>query len=271
MTQFPQGSNGLIHEVMPLVRLGWGYDSSGYYEWLATPAVNMDFHAYQDHCAAHFGGRPDVREGWNIYRPRHIQEEARARACEEGNCAAAAVPGSSSHGGVRSGSDVFAADIAYQGVISQDEHFAAASATGWVPGEITEAVSGVPGGEPWHINNYNPYREVPAEYGISPTDLLPKDEDDDMRAIIKAGEDDSGIIIQPGIPPYSIPRQVFDAMCGAFGLTAKELAGWQYDTVVREQWTAHTVAQQFASQAVTFDPQNLNRITSAVRAALHQE
>lgn len=271
MTQFPQSRNGLIHEVISLVRLGWGYDSSGYYEWLATPAVNMDFQAYQNYCGDQFGARPTVSEGWNIYRPRNIQQEARDRACADGNCAAAAEPGFSAHGGVKNGRDVFAADIAYQGVISQDEHFEAAWATGWVPGEITAAISGIAGGEPWHINNYDPYRAVPAEYGLSPTDQLAKDEDDDMRAIIKAGDDDSGIIIQPGVPPYSMPRQVFDAMCGAYGLTAKELAGWQYDTVVREQWTAHTVAQQFASQAVDFDKQNLNRITSAVRAALHQE
>lgn len=271
MARFPQSRNGLIHEEISLVRLGWGYDSSGYYEWLATPAVNMDFHAYQDYCADRFGARPSVVEGWNIYRPRNIQVEARDAACAEGNCNRAAVPGYSAHGGVRDGTDVFAADIAYQGVMSTAQHYEAAWATGWVPGEITEAISGVPGGEPWHINNYNPYRSVPAEYGISPTELLEKDEDDDMRAIIKAGAPDSGIIIQPAVPPYAMPKQVFDAMCGAYGLTSKELEGWQYDTVIREQWTAYSVAQQFASQEVTFDPGNLNRITEAVRRALSQE
>jgi hypothetical protein len=70
------------------------------------------------------------------------------------------------------------------------------------------------------------------------------EEDDDMKVIIKKGAPDSGIILQAGIPPYSLPAQVLKALCGAFGIkTIVELEDWQYDTVVREQWAAFTAAK----------------------------
>jgi hypothetical protein len=53
MGRFPQSQNGLIQEAITLVRLGWDYDSSGYYEGQATPAVNRDLHAYQGSRWAH--------------------------------------------------------------------------------------------------------------------------------------------------------------------------------------------------------------------------
>lgn len=66
--------------------------------------------------------------------------------------------------------------------------------------------------------------------------------DADMRAVKLAGVPNSGIIIQAATPPSSMGDQVFDALCGAYGLTAQELADWQYGTVVREQWNAFSSA-----------------------------
>lgn len=66
--------------------------------------------------------------------------------------------------------------------------------------------------------------------------------DEDMRAVKLAGVPNSGIIIQAATPPYSMDEQVFTALCGAYGLTAQDLADWQYGTVVREQWAAFNAA-----------------------------
>lgn len=82
----------------------------------------------------------------------------------------------------------------------------------------------------------------------------PETGDDDMRAVKLAGVPNSGIIIQPGTPPYSLDEQVFDVLCDAYGLTAKELADWQYGTVVREQWvTFHAANPTVDAQPVDID------------------
>lgn len=85
--------------------------------------------------------------------------------------------------------------------------------------------------------------------------------DDDMRAIIQAGQPDSGIIIEAGVPPYSLPGQTFDALCGAYGLEAVTLADWQYGTVVREQWRAAGAA---ASLEPNDDGKTLEIATDAI-------
>lgn len=75
---------------------------------------------------------------------------------------------------------------------------------------------------------------------------IQSEEDDDMKAVSQAGLPDSGIIIQAGVPPYALPRQVFEALMVSYGLTEHVLPDWQYGTVVREQWTAANIGAGLA-------------------------
>ena len=71
-------------------------------------------------------------------------------------------------------------------------------------------------------------------------------EEDDMYAIRLAGSPDSGIIIRQGVPPYSLPSQVFETEASTYGLDIKDLPDWRYGTAVREHWTAFNTAQAFS-------------------------
>jgi hypothetical protein len=117
------------------------------------------------------------------------------------------------------------------------------------------------GGEPWHGQYY-------LHLDQHTNDAPQTESEDDMKAIIKAGQPDSGIIIQAGTPPYSLGKQVFDALCGAYNLTARTLEGWQYDTAIREQWIAAGAAANLepASTAGLSD-EDLQKLIAAVHDA----
>lgn len=58
---------------------------------------------------------------------------------------------------------------------------------------------------------------------------------------------DSGIILQDGVPPFTLVDAVFEAMRDALGMPVRILEKWQYDTVVREQHVA-------ANKAAALEP-----------------
>lgn len=121
----------------------------------------------------------------------------------------------------------------------------------------------------WHWTYWGPLGTIdqPAGGGNTAKPTPPVPEEDDMKAIIKTGAPNSGIIIQAGVPPYSIPEQTFQALCSVYGITPLEVPDWKYDTVVREQWTAFSTAQAFAANR-SLSQADIEKIAAATRAAL---
>lgn len=160
-------ANGLWPWVGVLVEIGSGRESDGsIWRWLGTPATIARFRFAQRYSLEKFGREIGIRSGWNLYRPIEIQQIARQNACASGNCSGAAYPGSSSHGGDWNGADSLAIDIDPNG-LSWAQVWEACRAAGFICGAITEKISGIPGGEPWHVIDPNPLSAVPASGGAT--------------------------------------------------------------------------------------------------------
>lgn len=117
--------------------------------------------------------------------------------------------------------------------------------------------------ERWHFERFadrDQHRNDPP-----PTTQVP--EEDDMRAITKDGAANTGIIIQPGVPPYSIPQQTFEALCSVYGLEPLAVPAYKYDTVVREHWTAFSTSQAFAANR-SLTQADIDKIAAKIRDAL---
>lgn len=95
-----------------------------------------------------------------------------------------------------------------------------------------------------------------------------KKETPTMHAIRQAGQPDSGVIIRDTAAPYSLPAQVFEATAGGLGLDIIEVADWQYQTVIREQWGAHVADKNARGQGGHLDPLDQQKIADAIRDAL---
>lgn len=93
-----------------------------------------------------------ITEGLNVYRDLEGQEFARKNACAAGRCNDAAVPGTSSHGGVYNGRDSLAIDVANWANLSRDKWYDYCRKHGFEPGFFDW--------EPWHIIDWEPYRAV---------------------------------------------------------------------------------------------------------------
>lgn len=173
----------------------------------------------------------------------------------------AAYPGTSSHGGTYN----FGNGEVEQGAVDYGNWYE----IGWeLFQQLTRQAGFIPGvfiGRPgipdeyWHVFDPTPWDASTANLATAPT----SEEDDDMRAIRQAGVPGSGIIIQPGVPPYSLDEQVFLTLASSYGLNIIDLPDWKYGTVVREQWTAFGTAQRYANNAL---PQaDIDKIAAAVR------
>ncbi|MDQ1205025.1 D-alanyl-D-alanine carboxypeptidase family protein [Microbacterium sp. SORGH_AS_0862] len=203
--------------------------------------------------------------GWTCYRPVVEQQaawDARLAYLAGGAFAAsAAYPRTSNHG---TGNAIDVAN--WRDLAPGNEALAWARFTALC--RLAGFVTGLVSGEPWHITLQADPWVIPAGLEVTPiTTTVPK-EDDDMRAIRKAGVPDSGIIIQSGVPPYSLPDQIYDALRGAYGLADVELADWQYDTVRREHWAAFDVVQRFASKEATLAQAEVVKVADATRDAI---
>lgn len=159
-------SNGYI-PASALTKIDSGLDRYGYYEHVGSPHIIWLWRQTQAYALRKWGKKPLIRSGWNIYRPYDVQKAARDRACAAGNCAAAAYPGTSSHGGTwisvkYTGNrrvDALAIDVDENG-LSWAQVWEAARAAGFLCGAITTAVAGIE--EPWHIIDLDPWGAVPA-------------------------------------------------------------------------------------------------------------
>jgi hypothetical protein len=146
----------------PLYTIAKGVDSNGYWEFQTTAGTHAKWNAAKRYAEKHFGRTIYIRSGWNIYRPLDVQRSARIRACNAGNCNAAAYPGYSSHGGSWGGRDCLAIDVDPNG-LTWGQVWEACRAAGFSVGLITKAIAGID--EPWHIIDFDPWRAVPAGGG----------------------------------------------------------------------------------------------------------
>lgn len=167
--------NGQVPFTVVSVVLGTGRDANGYWEFRCTPAFAARWAYAKREAERRFGRTIFIRTGWNIYRPLNIQREARERACAQGNCNGASVAGYSSHGGNWGGRDCLAVDVDPNG-LTWDQVDVAMEAAGFAARMITEAMSGIRGGERWHYIDFNAFGPVPIFAGFDATTF----EEDDM-------------------------------------------------------------------------------------------
>lgn len=161
----------------PLVTIAKGIDSNGYWEFQTTEATYARWREAKRYAEWKFGKTIYIRTGWNVYRPYHIQEAARIRACNAGNCNAAAYPGYSSHGGNWQGRDCLAIDVDPNG-LAWWQVWEACRHAGFSVGLITKAIAGID--EPWHIIDFNAFGAVPAFEGSKPFPL-PQPEEEEKK------------------------------------------------------------------------------------------
>jgi hypothetical protein len=179
----PTYSNGRVPYTVVSVVLAKGTDSNGYWEFRCTPAFAARWAFAKREAERRFGRTIYIRTGWNIYRPYDVQYAARRRACASGNCNGAAVEGSSSHGGNWGGRDCLAVDVDPNG-LTWDQVDQAMEAAGFSARLITEAMSGIKGGERWHYIDFNAFGAIPAGMNAKPfeEDDMPLNADTDYPA-----------------------------------------------------------------------------------------
>lgn len=142
-------------------------DSGGGKHWTA-PTSAAKWYALRAKVKREKGVTLEITPGWNAFRPLVEQYAARAWACNNGNCLAAAQPGSSSHGGTWSGpatgwqwADAMAFDVHNYWRVPWDYFKAACKAVGLLADGIPLSMSGG-ASERHHIIDLNPWGAIPA-------------------------------------------------------------------------------------------------------------
>ena len=181
MTRYQNGSIPLS----ALIQL-----DSGDKHW-TTPHTARAWYQLRSNVQRKYGVTLHITPGWNAYRPYDEQVAGRKSACAQGNCLAAADPGTSSHGGTwwdwRVGKtvDSMALDIGDWWQLKQATFYAECRAVGLEPGLITKAVAGRT--EEWHVIDLAPYDVVPASTDShpleTPTSPAPREEEDEDMAM----------------------------------------------------------------------------------------
>ena len=204
-------SNGQIPDSVVSVVLASGHDENGYWEFRCTPAFAARWAFAKLEAERRFGRTIHIRTGWNIYRPLFPQQTARRSACAQGNCNGAAYPGSSSHGGEWNGRPCLAVDVDPNG-LTWDQVDQAMAAAGFAIQQITEAMSGIRGGERWHYIDFNAFGPVPAgSNSTSWEDIMAKLDNED-RAWLDAWFGIIRSLLQvPGLP-YGYPQATLNAV-----------------------------------------------------------
>ncbi|MCC2033059.1 hypothetical protein [Microbacterium allomyrinae] len=179
--------NGEVPYSVVSVVLASGTDSNGYWEFRCTPAFAARWASAKREAERRFGRTIHIRAGWNIYRPLFSQRTARTNACKQGNCNGAAVEGTSSHGGEWRGRPCLAVDVDPNG-LTWDQVDQAMEAAGFSARLITEAMSGIKGGERWHYIDFNAFAPLPAGSTSSDTPSpAVAEEEEDMFTIYRRG------------------------------------------------------------------------------------
>ena len=194
--------NGEVPYSVVNVVLAKGYDSNGYWEFRCTAAFAARWAFAKRYAEQHFGRTIYIRPGWNIYRPLFSQVIARTNACNMGNCNGAAVPRSSSHGGEWGGRPCLAVDGDPNGRTG-DPVDRALGAAGFSARLITEAMSGIRGGERWHYIDFNAFGAIPAFAGATPFPVVeeeptPKEKDMILLKGVDSGSGTSTILVVAG-------------------------------------------------------------------------
>lgn len=180
--------NGQVPYSVVSVVLASGTDENGYWEFRCTPAFAARWAYAKAEAVRRFGRPIFIRTGWNIYRPLFSQVIARDNACAAGNCAGAAVPKTSSHGGEWRGRPCLAVDVDPNG-LTWDQVDQAMEAAGFSARLITEQMSGIRGGERWHYIDFNAFGPIPAGMDSTPF------EGEELAEPIRKEEDMPGIRI----------------------------------------------------------------------------
>lgn len=171
----PTYSNGYIPANL-LVTFASGTNGDGYWEHQLSPGTLAKHRALVARARARTGKTLQASDGWSCYRPYKWQVVYRQRY---GN--GAAVPGTSSHGGIWEGRQTLAIDYHNWSTVyggNQAAFFADARAVGLTPGLIMRS-RGYPD-EPWHLIDENPWAPAPAGTNSAPFDTTKPLEEDDM-------------------------------------------------------------------------------------------
>lgn len=159
----PSYSNGYIPEELLVVFARGANTVDG--SWFhGLPAATYARHlALVEAARRRTGNTLRISDGWGAYRPYFAQVIARN---VYGN--GAAVPGTSSHGGIWEGRQTAAMDYSNWGAVygwNRDAFAADCRSVGLSPNLIVPA-RGYPD-EPWHVVDLNPWSAVPAFEGFS--------------------------------------------------------------------------------------------------------
>lgn len=161
--------NGRLDESRMEV-LGSGWDRYGQWYHLAPPGTAARWRELVRLAREKYGVTLRVTPGWNIYRPLRIQYAYRRDLGVW-----AAVPGTSSHGGVYDGREFMAIDVQNWGDLGWARFVALCRIVGFMVNFVTPT-------ELWHIGDPSPW-SVPAFAAINVKPLTitqPEPEEDDM-------------------------------------------------------------------------------------------
>lgn len=212
----PTYKNGFIPREL-LVSVGSGTDAHGEYQWLLSPGTAAKHRALVARALKRTGRALSPSPGYSCYRSYYWQQMYRAIW---GN--GAAVPGTSSHGGVWEGQQTLAIDYGnwawvYEkyGARKQDEFFADVRAVGLEPGLISRA-RGYPD-EPWHVIDLAPWA-APASTTATPFPVPAVKEEPTMYIARNAGdsaEQGARFIWGDGLAPEIISKSTADIFIDA--------------------------------------------------------
>ena len=177
----PEYSNGYIPESL-LITFNVGYDGDGLWKHQLSAATYAKHLALVGRARQRTGRLLRLGTGWTAYRPIGPQETYRDRY---GN--GAAVPGTSSHGGIWEGRQTLAMDYGnwsyvYDGDVSA--FYADCRAVGLAPGLIS-AARGYPD-EPWHVIDLNPWAAVAGGSTTSEENEMSARAEEQIDALYKA-------------------------------------------------------------------------------------
>jgi hypothetical protein len=214
----PTYSNGYIPANL-LITFASGTNGDGYWEHQLSAGTLAKHRALVARAKQRTGKTLQATPGWSCYRPYKWQVVYRDRY---GN--GAAVPGTSSHGGVWEGRQTLAIDYHNWATVyggDQAAFFADARAVGLSPGMIMRS-RGYPD-EPWHLIDMDPWAPAPASAGSTPFTTASEEDDNMIMLDIKAGPDVHKCALGEGIFKHFVGAEPFQRVM----LVSRSADDWQ--------------------------------------------